>query len=211
MKPAAREGAPARSGPVVSKAGPPARRGAARLPRSPALQALGDGLGTATVVRILMSSCVSPWQCPCQTRGPLCSVDLYPLVARRPEAFWEMPRMTLAEGPCSRSLEKWSPGEGRGKERSPWHRPLPKGGLWLRTGMAPAFRESPLPARRPGCCRPVSLGTWQPRGDGGSPMARQPHGTGPTAPVPAPASPSSPAATFGGDPSALPRPCQASV
>lgn len=60
-------------------------------------------------MQILTSSCVSLWQCPCQTRGPLCSVDLYLLVARRPEAFWEMPRMTLAEGPCSQSLEKWSP------------------------------------------------------------------------------------------------------
>lgn len=81
-------------------------------------------------------------------------MDLYLLVARRPEAFWEMPRMTLAEGPCSQSLEKWSPGEGRGKERSPWHCPLPKGNLSLRTGMAPAFRESLLPGRRPVCCQP---------------------------------------------------------
>lgn len=101
------------------------------------LRALGDSVSTALVMQILTSSCVSPWQCPCQTRGPLCSVDLYLLVARRPEAFWEMPRMTLAEGPCSQSLEKWSPGEGRGKERSSWHHPLPKGDLSLRTGMAP--------------------------------------------------------------------------
>lgn len=36
-------------------------------------------------------------------------MDLYLLVARRREAFWEMPRMTLAEGRCSQSLEKWSP------------------------------------------------------------------------------------------------------
>lgn len=121
----------------------------------------------ALVMQILTSSCVSPWQCPCQTRGPLCSVDLYLLVARRPEAFWEMPRMTLAEGPCSQSLEKWSPGEGRGKERSPWHCPLPKGSLSLRTGMAPAFRESLLPGRRPVCCQP-----WGPArfpGEGMSP------------------------------------------
>lgn len=94
-------------------------------------------------------------------------MDLYLLVARRPEAFWEMPRMTLAEGPCSQSLEKWSPGEGRGKERSPWHCPLPKGSLSLRTGMAPAFRESLLPGRRPVCCQP-----WGPAcfpGEGMSP------------------------------------------
>lgn len=122
-------------------------------------------------MQILTSSCVSPWQCPCQTRGPLCSVDLYLLVARRPEAFWEMPRMTLAEGPCSQSLEKWSPGEGRGKERSPWHCPLPKGSLSLRTGMAPAFRESLLPGRRPACCQPVSPGKGSPRGDGSCPVA----------------------------------------
>ncbi|PKU35148.1 hypothetical protein llap_14547 [Limosa lapponica baueri] len=56
--------------------------------------------------------------CPCQTRGPLCSVDLYLLVARHPEAFWEMPRMTLAEGPCSQSLEKWSPVLSRGSAQS---------------------------------------------------------------------------------------------
>lgn len=36
-------------------------------------------------------------------------MDLCLPVARRPEAFWEMPRMTLAEGPCSQLLEKWSP------------------------------------------------------------------------------------------------------
>lgn len=153
--------------PAVSTAHPPARRGAARPPRTLAPRALGDSLSTALVMQILTSSCVSPWQCPCQTRGPLCSVDLYLLVARHPEAFWEMPRMTLAEGPCFQSLEKWSPGEGRGKERSPWHRPLPKGDLSLRTGMAPAFRESPLPGRRPVCCRPRGPARFP--GDGASP------------------------------------------
>lgn len=141
-------------------------QGAAWLPHTRP-ESAGHSLGTALVMQILTSSCVSPWQCPCQTRGPLCSVDLYLLVARRPEAFWEMPRMTLAEGPCSQSLEKWSPGEGRGKERSPWHCPLPKGNLSLRTGMAPAFRESLLPGRRPVCCQP-----WGPDrfpGEGTSP------------------------------------------
>lgn len=102
----------------------------------PAPRVLGDSLIRALVVQILTSSCVSSWQCPCQIRGPPCSVDLYLLVARRREAFWEMPRMTLAEGRCSQSLEKWSPGEGRGKEKSPSHCPLPKGDLLLRTGMA---------------------------------------------------------------------------
>lgn len=109
-------------------------------------------------MQILTSSCVSPWQCPCQIRGPLCSVDLCLPVARRPEAFWEMPRMTLAEGPCSQLLEKWSPGEGRGKERSPWYGPLPKGNLLLKTGMALAFQESPLPGWKPVCPCPWGQG-----------------------------------------------------
>lgn len=126
----------------------------------PALRGLGDSLSAALVVQVLTSSCMSPWQCPCQTRGPLCSVDLYLLVARRPEAFWEMPRMTLVEGPCSQSLEMWSPGEGRGKKRSPLHCSLPRGDLtkdrdgtslpgvtaaWLEACVLPAMGTSPLP------------------------------------------------------------------